>query len=186
MWTAEDNALFLKYGPDARDRCFHAMIMDTGARPHELLRLKIKDAEFKFEGHRKYAEIVVNGKTGERSLVLIDSIPYMTQWITLHPQNSNPESVLFPSTRTGGMLQTWSMLKVYEHYKVFFGRLLNKDISSEDKQKFKTLLKKRWNTYCHRHSAITEKTGILRSDVKLRQYAGWTARSNMHRCSFRW
>jgi len=42
------------------------------------------------------------------------------------------------------------------------------------------LLKKRWNPYVHRHSAITEKSSIISSDAKLRQFAGWTARSNMH------
>ena len=42
------------------------------------------------------------------------------------------------------------------------------------------LLKKRWNPYVHRHSAITEKCGILSSDAKLRQHAGWRPHSNMH------
>ena len=32
-----------------------------------------------------------------------------------------------------------------------------------------------------RHSAITEKSGILSSDSKLRQYAGWSVSSNMNR-----
>jgi integrase/recombinase XerD len=46
MWVAEDNLLFLKYCPNQRDRCYHAMEVDIGARPHELLKLKIKDVEF--------------------------------------------------------------------------------------------------------------------------------------------
>ena len=31
-----------------------------------------------------------------------------------------------------------------------------------------------------RPNAITEKSSIISSDTKLRQFAGWTARSNMH------
>ena len=61
------------------------MEVDTGARPHELLNLRIKDVEFVEEGGSRYAKIVVDGKTGERSLALIDSIPYVTQWISNHP-----------------------------------------------------------------------------------------------------
>jgi hypothetical protein len=34
VWTAEDDILFLKYCPSKRDRCFHMMSRDTGARTH--------------------------------------------------------------------------------------------------------------------------------------------------------
>ena len=47
LWTAEDDLLFLKYCPSKRNKCFHAMSWDTGCRPHELLKLKIKDIVFK-------------------------------------------------------------------------------------------------------------------------------------------
>lgn len=77
------------------------MTDDTGARPHELLKLKIKDVDFKEEDGSRYAKIVVNGKTGERSLALIDSIPYLTQWISIHPQGTNREAILLPNQRTG-------------------------------------------------------------------------------------
>lgn len=43
LWTEEDDALFFKYCPSSRDRCWHAVSRDTGCRPHELLKLKIKD-----------------------------------------------------------------------------------------------------------------------------------------------
>lgn len=78
------------------------MEMDVGARPHELLNLRIKDVKFIETDSGKYAEILVNGKTGQRSLVLTDSIPYVTQWISSnHPQGSNREAVLLPNMKTG-------------------------------------------------------------------------------------
>jgi len=40
-------------------------------------------------------------------------------------------------------------------------------------------LKKPWNPYIRRHSALTEKSGILK-EHHLRQYAGWSPGSNMH------
>ena len=180
MWTAEENLLFLKYCASPRDRCYHAIQMDLGARPHELLKLRIKDVEFMDDGTGRYARIVLNGKTGERALALIDSIPYVTQWISNHPYAGNREAFLIPNIRTGKGIQVDTMLKAYKGHKSYFSFLLSEsNIPEEDKKKIRKLLTKRWNPYVHRHSAITEKSGIL-GDAKLRQYAGWTHRSNMH------
>jgi integrase len=53
--------------------------LDLSARPDELLKLRIKDITFE----RQYANVLVNGKTGSRSLVLIDSIPFVKEWCRL-------------------------------------------------------------------------------------------------------
>lgn len=42
MWTLEDNLVFLKYCPDPKMVCYHALAI-AGARPHEILALKIED-----------------------------------------------------------------------------------------------------------------------------------------------
>ena len=69
---------------------------------------------------------------------------------------------------------------VYNKYKSrFFPKLLDKDISVEDKDKIRELLKKPWNSYIRRHSTLTEKSRFLREST-LRQHAGWSPRSNMH------
>jgi integrase len=49
LWTAEDDLLFLKYCPSKRDRCYHAISRDLSCRPHEILKLKIKDIAFKLQ-----------------------------------------------------------------------------------------------------------------------------------------
>jgi integrase len=73
--TARESEVFLKYCPSKRDRAFFAMAMDTSARPHELLNLKIEDLKFKTssDGSKQYAEITINGKTGQRTVPLINS-----------------------------------------------------------------------------------------------------------------
>jgi hypothetical protein len=71
---------------------------------------------------------------------------------------------------------------MYRRYRLeYFIKLAEKDpaVPPEDKQKIKELLKKPWNPYIRRHSALTEKSTILKEHV-LRQHAGWSGRSQMH------
>ena len=58
-WTVEDDLLFLKYCPLKRDRCYHAMSRDASCRPHELLKLRIKDVVFKMARNKQYAEVLL-------------------------------------------------------------------------------------------------------------------------------
>ena len=62
-------------------------------------RLKIKDITFKSIGNKQYAEVVVNGKTGTRSLPLIDSLPYVKDYLNNeHPTPGNPNAVFISGT----------------------------------------------------------------------------------------
>jgi ribosomal protein L40E len=69
---------------------------------------------------------------------------------------------------------------VYKYYKErFFPKLLKEPtISSEDKERIKSLLAKPFNPYMRRHSALTEKSTKLKSST-LNQHAGWSPTSNM-------
>ena len=51
--------------------------------------------------------------------------------------------------------------------------MVDPNIPSEDKQKIKELLKKPWNPYIRRHSALTQKSTMLKEYV-LRQHASWS------------
>jgi integrase len=184
LWTTEDDSLFLKYCPNPRDRCYHAMSRDSAARPHELLKLRIKDVAFKLAPDRKqYAEILVNGKTGTRPIPLIDSLPWIKDWLSQHPQAANLNSILLCGfgKSLNRAIHIRSLDRIYYDYKnEFFPKLLdNPNIPPEDKQKIRELLKKPWNPYIRRHSSLTEKSGILK-EHHLRQFAGWSPGSNMH------
>ncbi len=82
IWDAREHAIFLKYCPDKRDRCYHAMANDMSARPHEILGLKISDIKLNISDNgAQYAEVRIrDGKTGPRIVPLIDSIPYLKDW----------------------------------------------------------------------------------------------------------
>jgi hypothetical protein len=71
--------------------------------------------------------------------------------------------------------------KIYDLYKreIFPKLLESPNVLPEDKQKVADLLKTPWNPYIGRHSALTEKSTILKEHV-LRQHAGWSGRSQMH------
>jgi len=163
LWTTEDDLLFLKYCPDKRIKCYHTMSRDLSCRPHEILKLKIKDIIFKTSGNFQYAQVLVNGKTGSRPLPLINSIPYVKDYLDHeHPQPGNPNAILICGTgkSLGRSIHPDSLSHIYntQFKKDFFPRLLeNPNVSPEDKQKIRELLKKPWNPYIRRHSALTVK-----------------------------
>ena len=183
MWTQQDDLLFLKYCPSKRERCYHAISRDSSCRPHEILKLKIRDIAFKTTGNYQYAEVLVNGKTGSRPIPLIDSIPYPKDYLDHEPpQSSNPNSPLISGTgrSLGRHIKAFRIDLIYNEYKnQRFPKLLESpNVLPEDKPKINELLKKTIKPYIIRHSALTEKTTILNEHV-LRQHAGWTPGSQM-------
>jgi integrase/recombinase XerD len=183
LWTVEDDLLFLKYCTSKRIKCYHAMSHDTGCRPHELLKLRIRDIVFKTVGNRQYAEISVNGKTGSRHIPLIDSIPYVKDYLDHeHPQPGNHNAIFLSGIgrSLGRAIDIMTLHGIYRRHKTkLFPRLLeDPSVLPEDKPKIRELLKKPWNPYIRRHSALTEKSKILKEHT-LRQYAGWSASSDM-------
>jgi integrase/recombinase XerD len=185
LWTQQDNLLFLKYCSSKRVRCYHAISRDSSCRPHEILKLKIRDLAFKSVGFsHQYVEVVVNGKTGTRPIPLINPIPYLKDYLDHeHPQPRNPGAPLISGTGAslGRHIRPNVVYKIYDLYKreIFPKLLESPNVLPEDKLKIADLLKKPWNPYIRRHSALTEKSTILKEHV-LRQHAGWSGRSQMH------
>jgi integrase/recombinase XerD len=153
LWTLEDDLLFLKWCPSKRDRCYHAISRDLSARPHEILDIKVKDIIFKTVGNKQYAEVLVNGKTGTRHLPLIDSLPYVKEWLDQHPQRNNPNAYFICSMKRGkigGRLTRFGILHTYtnQYRNSYFPRLLNDPtVPKDDRNKINELLKKPWNLY---------------------------------------
>jgi integrase/recombinase XerD len=184
LWTTENDLLFLKYCPSKRIKCFHAMSRDTSCRPHELLKLRIRDVIFKRVGDKQYAEVLVNGKTGSRYIPLINSLPYIKDYLDhKHPHPSNQNAILLRGVRKslGRAINVISLYRIYSIYKtgLFPNLLQDPNVAEEDKQKIKELLRKPWNPDIRRHSALTEKSSFLKEHI-LRQHAGWSPRSQMH------
>jgi integrase len=121
IWYPKEHAIFLKYCPDRRDRCYHAMANDTSARPHELLNLRISDIKFSVtDDGIQYAEVRINeGKTGPRTVPLIDSVRFLKEWIAEHPAGANNNSWIFISrgrTSFGQKLTYDGIVDRYSYY----------------------------------------------------------------------
>jgi hypothetical protein len=123
---------------------------------------------------------------------LIKSLPYLKAWLAQHPQAGNSNAHLFVSFNhkskyTNTPLKPGSLAGIYDElHKKCFPKLLEKpdipmrhdDAVPEDRNKIRALLKKPWNPYIRRHTALTEKAPLLK-DFNLRQHAGWVKNSNM-------
>src|SRR5919197_5438651 len=102
-------------------------------------------------------------KPGSRHIPLINSLPYIKDWLDEHPQQGNPNAPLIwgYNKSLGRRIKPTSITKVYEHYKKgLFSKLASMEeeqwhegntqyytVSKEDKQKIRKLLKKPWNPY---------------------------------------
>src|SRR5262249_49659811 len=75
------------------ERAFIKLIHELGCRIGEILRVRIKDIQQK----DTHWLIRVEGKTGERTVPLRESIPYLAQWLNVHPDKNNPDAWLWLS-----------------------------------------------------------------------------------------
>src|SRR3954453_8091878 len=133
----------------------------------------------------QYAEVyITDSKTKPRTLPLIFSVPYVKEWIQLHPLASNPNSWLFISlgdSNFGKQLIENALYKQYSrNYKQkYFPNLSNdQTIEERDRAYLRNLLTKPWNPYIIRHSALTQKSQILK-EITLRDHTGWSMTSRM-------
>lgn len=81
-----------------RDKALIAVGYEAGLRIGELAHLKMKDIAWKTNSNGDLkAKIKVNGKTGERQIPLIVSVPYLKKWIEQHPFKDNMDAYIFCS-----------------------------------------------------------------------------------------
>jgi integrase len=160
MITTEDLKKLLN--ATAGDAMIKALIhvqYEAGTRPGELLNLKIKHVR----GDEYGAIIAVDGKTNARPVRLIESVPSLMAWLSVHPMRDNPESPLW--------IQTF-IPKFGEHMTYYVARNKIRKVVAKSK------LNKRIFMNLFRHSEATRMAGKLtESELKKRQ--GWTASSKM-------
>ena len=91
LLTEDDVLKMIEVCDNPRDRAFIAMLWESGARIGELIDIKIKN----FEDYKYGKKIVVRGKTGARRITLISSVPYIQEWLAVHPKKNDPNSYVW-------------------------------------------------------------------------------------------
>ena len=90
--------------------------------------MKIKGVVFKTAGNKQYAEVLVNGKTGSRPIPLIQSIPYVKEWLSNHPSRNNSNSPLFIGLAKNSMRKQLTVHSIHGIYKDYKEKILSKAI----------------------------------------------------------
>ncbi|MFW6172371.1 MAG: tyrosine-type recombinase/integrase [Elusimicrobiota bacterium] len=83
--TEDDVKKLMSNTKTARDKALISLLWETGARIGELIDLTIRDLQDYEHGY----QIVMDGKTGNRRLPLISSVPHLRNWLNNHPNPSN-------------------------------------------------------------------------------------------------
>ncbi|MBU2576537.1 MAG: site-specific integrase [Nanoarchaeota archaeon] len=138
-----------------RDRALISVLAESGCRIGEIGTLKIKNMSFEQYGTR----LTVNGKTGMRKILVINSTPYLQEWINHHPDNENPEAYMW--VRADGNTLCYARIS----------HILKRSAQ-------KAGIKKRVYPHLLRHSRATHLASIMR-EASMKQYFGWTQSSRM-------
>lgn len=82
LLTVEEIRMLVDAADNPRDRCLIFILYESGCRVGEIVGIRQKDIEIK----KTHATVIVNGKTGARKIVLINSIGDLIHWMNVHPR----------------------------------------------------------------------------------------------------
>jgi len=91
-----------------RDKALITMAWDSGARSGEIRELTVGDVG----DHAHGMSVTFDGKTGQRSVVLIPSVPHVRQWLSNHPRRDDPDAPLWCNTNNGEDISYQMKLKI--------------------------------------------------------------------------
>jgi len=144
---------------NSRDRALLSTLWESGCRVSELLTLNV--------GHVAIEEtitrITVHGKTGMRRVPLLDSTPYLVEWLDDHPFKEEPNAPLWVGIGNPGRGKRMEYGA--------FRKMLRETARRVD-------IKKDVNPHNFRHSRATFLAKHL-TEAQMNQYFGWVRGSDM-------
>ncbi|HSG32811.1 MAG TPA: site-specific integrase, partial [Thermodesulfobacteriota bacterium] len=146
------------FSQDVRLQAFLTLSFESLGRPQEILFTKIKDVELS----DNYGKIWISehGKEGTGFLEVIDSYPYVAEWLNDHPLKNNPEAFFFLNLGSHGR---------YEQLKP---HTINKHL----RNKLKALrINKPVTCYSLKRSGVTYRRLRGDSDLQIQHTARWTS-----------
>jgi integrase len=161
LLTEKEISRMIGNSKNLRDAVIIALLADAPLRTHELILLRRK--HLVLDVNQPYLIVPENTKTGTRRIPLINSVPYLAQYINYFP-DIEPEDPLF-------MHKLWTN----EKRPLNFGalRMMLKKVGK------RAGIKKRIYPYLFRHGVITRYANKL-SNAQLEKVAGWRHGTDMH------
>ena len=95
---------------NSRDKALIAVAFDSGARSGEIQDLTIRDVN----DHDYGLQIMVDGKTGQRAVTLIPSVPYLQRWLSDHPAPSDNRAPLWSKLDDAEEISYRCFLNIFE------------------------------------------------------------------------
>jgi len=146
---------------DPRDRAFVQVLFETGCRIGEVLTIQLKNIVFDDYG----ALVSVTGKTGDRRVRIVASVPALSCWLELHPYKDNSESYLF-------IRRSFGKEAVPVPFRYEYSLRIIKELAK------KAGIKKRVHPHLFRHSRATALASKL-TEAQMKEYFGWAQASDM-------
>jgi site-specific recombinase XerC/ribosomal protein L40E len=151
LLTPEEKDRLKAATPNRRDKALMSCFDEAGPRPGELLNVRLKNVRIE----STWAEIDVDGKTGQRVVHIISAFSDLVNWLDAHPQKDNPEAYLWSVSPDGKPFK----------YDQARNRLLNIARKAGVKRK-------RVYLYLLRHGSVTQNAKTLPDQLLKKRY-GW-------------
>lgn len=91
LWWEDHIMPMVDEAQHLRDQAAITVAWDSGVRSGEFCDLRVGDVS----DHKHGKKISVDGKRGERSVLLIPSVPYLERWLSVHPARDDPSAPLW-------------------------------------------------------------------------------------------
>ena len=161
LLTDEEVKKMIELALNPRDRALLAVLWESGCRIGELLTMQIKHVSFE----KEITRINIDGKTGMRRVPLIDSTPYLAEWVENHPFKNNPKAFLWVSIGT---------VNRYEPLEYAACRKMLRELAK------KAGITKAINPHALRHGRATINARHF-TEAQMNQYFGWIQGSDISR-----
>ncbi len=160
LLSEEEVKILIENCKNQRDKTIIALLWDTGMRVGELLNLNLRDISMS-DG---LSHAIVRGKTGERRVPLVFSVPYLANYLNDFRKNCAQDDPLFTTFEHN----TCSNTPIdYIHIRKMLSDL-----------KERTKLEKRLYPHLFRHSRATYYANFL-TEQQAKRYFGWSGGSTM-------
>lgn len=169
MLTKEDILALINGATSLRDKAILHFLYETGARASELINCRIMDVKFdqvhtindSKQGIVEIVPVQLNGKTGQRQVLIKDCLPVLKRWLNEHPKAQTPEAFLFCTNRPDDKLAS--------------PNILNQIVKRAARR---AGLQKRIHPHLFRHSRATHMSQEF-TEQELKIWFGWSGGSRM-------